>query len=88
MTARRPLEGTTEGSTSRGTPSSSHSSGDQLPRRMSKSIVRLAFVASVACTTPPVSFQISQVSMVPTATSGPGCTPPSVNSHSSLVPEK
>jgi hypothetical protein len=55
---------------------------------MSNSIVRLAFVASVTCSAPPVSFQISHESTVPTATSGPGSTPPTVNSQSNLVAEK
>jgi hypothetical protein len=35
---------------------------------MSKSSVRDAFVASVAWTRPPVSFQMSHVSIVPNAT--------------------
>ena len=55
---------------------------------MSKSIVRLAFVASVAKTSPPVRFQISQVSMVPRARSSDTGTPPSPSSHSNLVPLK
>ncbi len=85
---KRPLVGRTSGSTASGTPSRSHSGSDQAPARMSYSIVRLAFEGSVACTSPPVSFQSSQVSMVPTATSAEGSTPPSVKSHASLVPEK
>ncbi len=50
--------------------------------------MRLAFEGSVACTSPPVSFQSSQVSMVPTATSAEGSMPPSVKSQASFVPEK
>ena len=36
---------------------------------MLKSIVRDALLTSVTCTLPPVSFQISQLSMVPNASS-------------------
>ena len=55
---------------------------------MSKSMVRLALEGSVAWTAPPVSFHSSQLSMVPTATSGPSATPPSVRSHSTFDPLK
>ncbi len=59
---------------------------------MSYSRVREALVASVACTLPPVSFQITQVSIVPASSSplaaasrAPGTWD---NSHASFVPEK
>ena len=55
---------------------------------MSKSMVRLALVASVAWTLPPVRFQMIQLSIVPTARSGPAATPPSRSIHSSLEAEK
>ena len=62
-------------------------------RRMSKSMVRLAFVGSVASTSPPVRFHSSQVSIVPSASSGPVGTPPppsasGVRSHAIFVPLK
>jgi len=48
-------------------------------------MVRDAFVASVACTAPPVSFQTSHASTVPNASPSWGC---SRSSHSSFVAEK
>ena len=55
---------------------------------MSKSIVRLAFDTSVACTAPPVSFHSSHESTVPNARSAAASTPPDRSSHSSFVAEK
>ena len=52
---------------------------------MSKSIVRLAFDGSVACTSPPVRFHSSHESMVPMARFSSASTPPSVNNHSILL---
>jgi len=59
---------------------------------MSNSMVRDAFVKSVACDAPPVSFQSSQVSAVPKSSSparafwsAPGVLP---SIHSSFVAEK
>ncbi len=74
-----------------GTPKSRHSSALQRRSRMSYSIVREAFVGSVACTAPPVSCQTSQASTVPAASSPAAARfarPPSRSSHSSLVAEK
>src|SRR5207249_186781 len=88
VTPNRPLDGRTSGSTDIGTPNRSHSSSDHANVRMSNKEVRLAFETSVACRAPAVSFQINQASMVPTATSGPAVTPPSVNSHANFVAEK
>jgi hypothetical protein len=55
-------------------------------------MVREALVTSVACTAPPVSFQISQLSMVPNselAARGAGARAfHMISSHSSLVAEK
>ena len=48
-----------------GTLKRSHSSLLHLSRSMSNKRVRDALVGSVACTRPPVSFQINQVSIVP-----------------------
>jgi hypothetical protein len=53
---------------------------------MSKSIVRLAFDGSVACT--PVRFHSTHESTVPNARSASAVTPPSRSSHSSFVAEK
>ena len=47
----------------------SSSSSSQSPVWMLNSIVREALLASVTCTAPPVSFQMSQVSTVPNASS-------------------
>ena len=60
---------------------------------MSKSMVRLALVVSVARTSPPVRFHSSQLSMVPSARSGPAGTPPppaasGVRSQAIFVPLK
>ena len=88
VTPTRPLDATTAGRASRGTCSRSHSSSSHASRRMSKSIVRLALVASVAWTSPPVRFQITQLSTVPRARSSPTGTPPSRSIHSHFVPLK
>ena len=61
------LEPRTSGSTLRGTLNSFSNSASQSPVRRLYSIVREALLASVTCTVPPVSFQMSQVSMVPNA---------------------
>ncbi len=63
------LEANTCGSTLSGTRSRPSRVWSQRFARMSKSIVREAFVTSVACTCPPVSFHSSQLSMVPKASS-------------------
>ncbi len=74
------------GSSARSTPKSpSSSSSHSSVRRFARS-VREAFVASVTCTSPPVSFQTSQLSTVPNANPSPG--PCSRSSHSSFVAEK
>ena len=52
-----------------GTSSSLSSSSSHCRVWMLKSIVREALVTSVMCVAPPVSFQTSQVSMVPKASS-------------------
>ncbi len=64
-----PLDGRTSGSIERGTEKRSSSSSDQSSAPMSKSIVRLAFDASVTCAAPPVRFQMIHESTVPNATS-------------------
>ena len=84
----RPLEATMVGNASIGTFSSAHSSGSHVRVRMSHSIVRLALLTSVANTSPPVSFQISQASMVPIARSSSIGILRFANSHSIFVPEK
>ena len=78
VTPTRPLDGRTSGRAPTGTPSRAASSSLHARRPMSKSIVRLAFDGSVACTAPPVSCQRTHASMVPRARSGPAGTPPSV----------
>ena len=58
---------------------------------MSYSSVRLALVGSVACTAPLVNFQMSQLSIVPKASSPAAARASSRcsrSSHSTLVPEK
>ncbi len=54
---------------------------------MSKSSVRDAFVRSVTCSRPPVSFQTSHESTVPKASSSSGSWT-RASSHSSFVAEK
>ncbi len=88
VTPKRPLDGRTSGRADIGTWSRSHSSGSQRRSTMSNSIVRLAFVGSVANTSPPVRFHNSQVSIVPRARSSDTPTAPSVSSHSNFVPLK
>ena len=80
--------GITFGSAWNGTPSRSQRYGSQAAVRMSKSIVRLAFDGSVACTAPPVRFHRIHESTVPISVSGVSATPPSLNSQPNLVPEK
>ena len=84
----RPLDGRTSGKASIGTCRSAHNSSLHARSRMSSSIVRLALVTSVACTSPPVRFQISHASIVPSASCGPTGIWRSRSSHSNLVPEK
>ena len=62
-----PLDGLTCGRSEAGTPNSRQSDSSHRPRPMSNSNVREAFVGSVACAAPPVSFQRSQLSTVPKA---------------------
>jgi hypothetical protein len=83
-----PLEADTLGSAASGTPRSAHSSSLHRSSVMSKSIVREAFDGSVACTSPPVRFHRIHASIVPSASWSVAGTPPAVNSHSNLVPEK
>src|SRR3954447_26275148 len=83
-----PLDGITVGSADMGTPNRSHNSADYRSPRMSNSIVRLALVTSVAWTSPPVRRQISQESMVPSASSSSTGISRLDNSHSNLVAEK
>ena len=73
------------GSSARSTAKRSSSSSSQSSVSSDASIVRDAFVASVTCTSPPVSFQTSQVSTVPNASPARPC---SRRSHSSFVAEK
>ena len=86
------IEGRTSGRRDRGTPKRRRSDGSHRRARMSKSRVRLAFVASVACTAPPVRRQRSQESTVPKASAPRRArprTPPTFRRiHSSLVAEK
>src|SRR3954453_7185487 len=88
VTPNLPLDGITMGSVDMGTPNRSHNSPDHRSARMSNSIVRLALVTSVAWTSPPVRFQISQESMVPSASSSSTGISRLDNSHSNLVAEK
>src|SRR5271165_3288415 len=84
-------EGRTSPSASLGTPRSSHNSDDQARRSMSKQSVRLAFDGSVAWwpdSTPPVRFQQTQSSTVPSASELLGATPPYSSIHDHLVAEK
>ncbi len=73
-------------------PNRSRSSWSQRPSWMLYSMVRLAFVGSVACTSPPVSTHTSHVSTVPN-TSSPASArsraPPTLSSsHLILLAEK
>jgi hypothetical protein len=88
VTPKRPLDGRTSGRHDAGTSNRSSSSGAHERARMSNSMVRLAFDASVACSRPPVSCHSSQLSTVPKARSGDRSTPPSRSSHSSFDAEK
>ena len=82
----------TSGSTLRGTSKSASRASSHACAWMSKSRVREALVASVACTAPPVRRQIRNVSMVPNARSPAAARSraPSTWSriHASLVAEK
>ena len=69
-----PDEATTSGSTARSTPNRARSSSSQSPVARSSSIVRDAFVTSVTCVAPPVSFHTSHASIVPKASSDCGCS--------------
>ena len=62
-----PEQSRTSGSKAAGMRNRSSSSGSHRPVRRSSKAVRLALVASVACTRPPVSRQSSQLSTVPKA---------------------
>src|SRR5947207_7578385 len=88
---KSPADGRTSGRISIGILKRSHSSLLHLNRLMSKRSVRDALVGSVACTRPPVSFQISQVSIVP-ASSLPFLATNAISgflsSHSIFVAEK
>ena len=85
-------ESTTVGRQAGGTPNMSSISASHWPVCRSSSSVRLALETSVRCAAPPVSFQISQLSTVPNASS-PACArvraPGTFSrSHASLVAEK
>src|SRR5690349_22208528 len=86
-----PEDGRTSGSIDAGTPNHAQSSSLHAIASMSYSIVRDAFVGSVACTAPPVRRQINQVSIVP-AISDPerarSASDESFRIHSSFVAEK
>ena len=62
-----PLESVTSGIMDRGMLNSSSSRSSHWPVRMLNNIVREAFETSVLWVRPPVSFQSSQVSIVPKA---------------------
>lgn len=64
-----PDDATIRGSIARGTPNKSSISPAQSPVSRFMSMVREAFVTSVACTAPPVRFQMSHVSTVPNSRS-------------------
>ena len=64
---KSPAQSRIGGSRACGTANNSHSSASQLPSRMFISRVRAAFVASVACTLPPVSRHNRKLSTVPKA---------------------
>ena len=87
-----PEEGATSGSMAAGTPSSSSSSGAQARAWMSNISVRAALVGSVTWRRPPVRRAMSQLSIVPNASSPAAARARSPatfsNSHASLVPEK
>ena len=78
-------DGLISGSSSRGTAKSSSNSSSQSSVASEQSSVRDAFVSSVACTRPSVSFQRSQLSTVPKASPAASWRP---SSHSSFVAEK
>ena len=87
-----PDDGTTAGNIARGMSSSARSSSSHSPVWMSNSSVRLALLASVQWTRPPVKCQISHESTVPNASS-PRCAlarAPSTwsSSQRTFVPEK
>ncbi len=88
VTPTRPADGRTSARAPIGTPNRPQSSADQVSCPMSKSIVRLAFEASVTKAVPPVSFHTTHESTVPSARSGPRDTPPERSIHSILVAEK
>ena len=67
VSPKSPDDGRTSGSMLIGISNNSHSQGSQLMVWMSNSMVRLAFVGSVACTLPSVKAQMSHVSIVPNA---------------------
>ena len=66
-TPKSPEQSTTFGSNARGTPISFSRSASQVPLWMSSSRLRLALVASLAWTLPPVSRHSRKHSMVPAA---------------------
>jgi hypothetical protein len=80
------------GRAARGTWNRAHRSSRQTWPSKSIREVRLALVASVTWLAPPVSFQISQVSMVPSSTSrrsAPARAPGTASSsQANLVAEK
>ena len=85
-------DGFTSGSRDAGMPSSASSSSSQRFSRTLNSIVREALLTSVTCTSPLVSFQISQLSIVPKASSPrSACSRAPLTwsrIHCSFVPEK
>ncbi len=87
------LDGTSRGSSARGMRSRSSMNSSQSPVARLKSSVRLAFDSSVRCCCwPPASFQASQLSIVPNASSPSSARRRSAgseaSSQASLVPEK
>jgi len=69
LSPKRPEQSRTSGSMERGTPRMRSRSSSHSPLWMSKSSVRAALVASVACTLPPVSRHRRKLSTVPKASS-------------------
>jgi len=92
VVARSPLDGTTSGSTEAGTSNSASNCESHCKVLILNNKVRDALLASVTWRLPPVRFQISQLSIVPNASSplsarerAPGTLS---SSHCNLVPEK
>jgi len=90
-TPKSPLDGRTSGRDATLTPNNPHNSSLHVWALMSYSIVRDAFVGSVANTAPPVSLQISHASTVPNANRARASLPRdrrSLSIHSNFVAGK